>query len=245
MWLPQKLVFFFIFYFMENRKIRNKNGWFGVITPFQETSISLCFRCQSHPIFGGLFSAKQSRSLRNACFAFAMLAGIDALLKEAIVMSRVSGGRVIDVLLVKEIIRWSKKKRALQCCFLILAATVLASYLFVQYNLVHIIVFVDQILVTIMLSESANYAHRGQNMLTPVKTQTTVRQGCSNSFGWSMIDTFGGSMAHFISIFDPIFAPHSRPRMERYKSSLLLCRWEEVPVRAFTPRKVLRVIRTA
>ena len=138
-----------------------------------------------------------------------------------------------------------KKKRALQCCFLILAATVLASYLFVQYNLVHIIVFVDQILVTIMLSESANYAHRGQNMLTPVKTQTTVRQGCSNSFGWSMIDTFGGSMAHFISIFDPIFAPHSRPRMERYKSSLLLCRWEEVPVRAFTPRKVLRVIRTA
>jgi len=34
-----------------------------------------------------------------------MLAGIDALLKEAIVMSRVSGGRVIDVLLVKEIIR--------------------------------------------------------------------------------------------------------------------------------------------
>ena len=104
---------------------------------------------------------------------------------------------------------------------------------------------VDQILVTIMLSESANYAHRGQNMLTPVKTQTTMRQGCSNSFGWSMIDTFGGSMAHFISIFDPIFAPHSRPRMERYKSSLLLCRWEEVPVRAFTPRKVLRVIRTA
>jgi hypothetical protein len=106
MWLPQKLVFslFFISW-----KIRNNNGWFGGNYPpiSGNLHISRYFRCQSHPIFGGLFSANQSRSLRNACFAFAMLAGIDALLKEA--WCFLGCGRVIDVLLVKEMIRWSKK----------------------------------------------------------------------------------------------------------------------------------------
>ena len=107
MWLPQKLVFsvFFISW-----KIRNNNGWFGGNYPpiSGNLHISRYFRCQSHPIFGGLFSANQSRSLRNACFAFAMLAGIDALLKEA--WCFLGCGRVIDVLLVKEMIRWSKKR---------------------------------------------------------------------------------------------------------------------------------------